>query len=298
MRIANSTVTDTILAQIQDLSTSQSKLQQQISTGLRISQPSDDPTAYGRVLSYQSSQRQVSQYTTNATNALAVTQASYAGLQSLKTISDRAGELVTLGSSTLGTTSMKSYAVEVNQLIEQAVQVGNTSYNNSYIYGGTAVDAAPYVATRDASGQITSVSYAGNTTQAQVPLSEGTSVTPATSGATNTGINDFINQLVSLRNALQSGDTSAVSATQSGLTTGENTIISAVAETGGMQTRIEAAQSELSSRATTLDTLISNEDSTDLSTAVVKLSQAQTAYQAALAGGSKIMNMSLLDYIH
>lgn len=297
MRIASNTISDTILSQIQDLSTSQAKLQQQVSTGLRIAQPSDDPTSYGRVLNYQSAQRQVTQYTTNASNALALTQASYAGLQSLKTISDRAGELVTLGSSTLGGTSMQSYATEVNQLIEQAVQVGNTSYNNSYIYAGTAVDTPPYVATRDANGQITSVSYVGNTTQAQVPLSEGTSVTPATSGTTNTGVNDFINQLISLRDALQSGDTSAVSATQTGLTTGENTIISAVAETGGMQTRIEAAQSELKSRTTTLDTLISNEDSTDISTTVVKLSQAQTAYQAALAGGSKIMNMSLLDYI-
>ena len=297
MRIASNTISDTILSQIQDLGTTQSKLQQQISTGLRISLPSDDPTSYGRVLNYQSAQRQISQYTTNASGALALTQASYAGLQSLKTISDRAGELVTLGSSTLGATSMQSYATEVNQLIEQAVQVGNTSYNNSYIYAGTAVDTPPFAATRDANGQITSVAYTGNTTQPQVPLSEGTSVTPMTSGATNSGVNDFINQLIALRDALQSGDTAAVSGTQAGLTTGENTIITAVAETGGMQTRIEAAQSELKSRTTTLDTLISNEDSTDISTAVVKLNQAQTAYQAALAGGSKIMNMSLLDYI-
>jgi len=297
MRVSNNTVTETILSQIQNLSTAQSKLQQQISTGLRISQPSDDPTAYGRVLNYQTAQRQVGQYQTNATNALALTQASYSGLQSFKKISDRAGELVTLGSSTLGTTSMQSYAVEVNQLIEQAVQVGNTSYNNSYVFAGSAVDTAPFVATRDASGQITSVAYAGNTTQSPVPLSEGTSVTPTTSGTTNTGLKDFVNQLIALRDALNSGNTTAVSATQAGLATGEDAIISAVAETGGMQTRIEAAQSELQTRTSTLDTLISNEDSTDLSTAVVKLSQAQTAYQAALAGGSKIMNMSLLDYI-
>lgn len=297
MRIANNTVSDTILAQIQDLNTTQSKLQTQISTGLRISQPSDDPTSYGRVLNYQTEQRQASQFTSNAATALALSQASYVGLQSMKTISDRAGELVTLGSSTLGTTSMQSYAVEVNQLIEQAVQVGNTSYNNRYLYSGTAVSTPPYVATRDANGQITSVAYAGNTSQASIPLSEGTTVAPSTSGTTNSGLNDFINTLIALRDALQSGDTTAVTATHDALTTGENTIVTAVAENGGMQTRIEAAQTELQTRSSTLDTLISGEDSTDLSTAVVKLSQAQTAYQAALAGGSKIMNMSLLDYI-
>jgi flagellar hook-associated protein 3 FlgL len=297
MRIASNTVTDTILNQLQQGSVNQSNLQTQISTGLRISQPSDDPAAYGRVLNYQTSQREVAQYAKNASTALAVSQASYAGLQSLNSVSDRAGELAVLGASTLGATSMQSYAVEVNQLIEQAVQLGNTQYNNNYLYAGTAVDTPPFDATRDADGQITAVAYVGNTSQASIPLAAGSSVAPGAAGATNTGIGDFITRLIALRDALNSGDTSAVNATQAGLTDSGNLIISAVAETGGIQTRIEAAQSDLQSRATTLDTLISNEDSTDITTAVVKLSQAQTAYQAALASASKIMNTSLLDYI-
>ena len=83
----------------------------------------------------------------------------------------------------------------------------------------------------------------------------------------------------------------------SGIAGVDEDTVRAVAETGGVQTRIEAAQSDLSSRSTTLDTLISNEDSTDITTAVVKLSQAQTAYQAALASASQVMNTSLLDYL-
>ena len=69
MRIASNTVTDTILNQLQQGSINQSNLQTQISTGLRISQPSDDPSAYGRVLIYQTSQREVAQYAKNAATA-------------------------------------------------------------------------------------------------------------------------------------------------------------------------------------------------------------------------------------
>jgi len=297
MRIATNSVSDTILRQIQQLSSDQSKLQTQISTGLRISQPEDDPAAFGQVVNFQSQLRQNAQFANNASTALALSQASYAGLQSLKAVSDRAGEIAALGNTTLGTSTMQSYAVEVNQLIEQAVQVGNSTYQGNSLYAGTAVDAPAFTVSRDASGQITGVTYAGNAAQASVALSSSSTVPPGTSNATNTGIGAFINQLVALRNGLQAGDANAVDATKQGLLDGENTIVSAAAEAGGIQTRINAAQAQLTSQATTINGLISNADSTDITTAVVKLSQTQTAYQAALQSASKILNLSLLDYL-
>jgi flagellar hook-associated protein 3 FlgL len=297
MRIATNSVSDTILRQIQQLNADQSKLQTQISTGLRLSQPEDDPAAFGRVVNFQSALRQNAQYASNASTALALSQASYAGLQSLKTVSDRAGEIAALGNTTLGTSSMQSYAVEVNQLIEQAVQVANSTYQGNSLYAGTAVSAPAFNVSRDASGQVTGVTYAGDAGQAPVALSDASTVAPGTSHATNTGLGDFITQLVALRNGLQAGDATAVDATKSGLLDGENTIVSAMAEAGGIQTRINAAQAQLTAQATTLNGLVSNEDSTDITTAVVKLSQTQTAYQAALQSASKIMNLSLLDYL-
>ena len=51
MRIASNTVSDGIVRQIQQLGVQQARLQTQVSTGLRISQPDDDPAAIGRVLS-------------------------------------------------------------------------------------------------------------------------------------------------------------------------------------------------------------------------------------------------------
>jgi flagellar hook-associated protein 3 FlgL len=297
MRIATNSVSDTILNQIQQLSSDQSKLQTQISTGLRITQPEDDPAVFGQVINFQSQLRQNAQYSNNASAALALSQASYAGLQSLKSISDRAGQIAILGNNTLGTGSMQSYATEVNQLIEQAVQVGNSTYQGNSLYAGTAVDTPAFTVSRDATGQVTGVTYAGDAGQAPIALSATSTVNPATTNATNTGIGAFINQLVALRNGLQAGDPNAVTATQPGLQAGENVIVSAVAEAGGIQTRINAVQTDLTAQSTTLSGLISNADSTDIATTVVKLTQAQTAYQAAIQSASKILNLSLLDYL-
>jgi len=298
MRISSNTVSDSIVRQIQQLSSQQAKLQNQVSTGQRISLPEDDPAAVGRVLNLESERRQLTQYGTNTAIALSLSQASSSGLQAIKKISDRAGQLATLGTGELGSASMAADATEVDQLIEQAVQTANTQFNGNYIYAGTAVGAPPVVAVRDPAGHITSVTYNGNATQAAIPLSDAASVTPSTDGTTNTGITSFITNLISLRDALNSGAPAAVTATQTNLTGSEDMLVSAIADNGGVQTRIEASQSQQSDRMTSLDSLVSSEVDADMPTTIVKLNQTQTAYQAALASAAKIMNMSLLDYIH
>jgi flagellar hook-associated protein 3 FlgL len=297
MRIASNTVNDSMVRQIQQLMTDQSKLQLQVSSGRRITQPEDDPAAVGRVLNLQTEQRQLAQYANNAARALTLSQTSFSGLQGLKKVSDRAAELATLGTGALSLDSMRIYGNEVDQLLEQALQLGNSRSGGDYVYGGTAVDAPPFVATRDAAGKITSIVFNGNTDQSSIPLSEATSVSPSTAGTTNTGIGAFLTNLISLRDALASTDIDAVRATQPDLLDAENMIIAAMADSGGMQTRIEAAQSQQKDRVMSLEQLVSNESSVDLPTTIVKLNQTQTAYQAALASAAKVMNLSLLDYL-
>lgn len=298
MRIASNTVSDSMIRQIQQLTSDQAKLQMEVATGRRITQPEDDPAAVGRVLNLQSEQRQLAQYENNASRALTLVQTTYSGLQGLKKVSDRVGELATLGTGTFDSTAMHTYGSEVDQLLEQALQLANSQSGGDYLYGGTVTDAAPFVAARDANGKITSITYSGNLSQAAIPLSEATSVTPTTSGATNTGLRDYLNSLVALRDGLNNGDATAVRAAQPALETGEDVLISAMAENGGMEARIEAAQAQQGDRVTSLTKLVSDESSVDLPTTIVKLNQTTTAYQAALSSAAKIMNLSLLDYIH
>jgi flagellar hook-associated protein 3 FlgL len=297
MRVTTNSNDSQMLAQIQNLISLQTRLQTQVSTGQRIFQPEDDPAGMGRVLALKTEQSQITQFASNTSYALDVSQASFSGLNAIKKISDRAGELSTLGAGDLSPDALKTNATEVNQLIEQGVQLANTQLRNNYLFAGTAVDTPPFVATRDASGNITSVSYAGNTTQASVQISSTASIAPGSSGAANQELADFLNHLVQLRDALNTGVSTNVSAVQPALVTDENNLVSGLSEYGAVQLRIEISQSQQQDRLNDIDKLVSSETDVDLPTTITKLNQASVAYQAALQSTTKIMGMSLLDYL-
>jgi flagellar hook-associated protein 3 FlgL len=202
-----------------------------------------------------------------------------------------------LGTGSIGTDAMAAYGAEVNQLLEQAATVGNTRSRNDYIFAGTAVTTPPYTLTRDASGNITSVAYAGDSSQISVPLADGTSIKPTTDSATNSGLADFMNQLVALRDALQSGSSAGVQATRPNLESSENLLVSSLSEHGAVQLRIEVAQTQHKVRGDELDRQISAEADADLPSTIVNLNQTTQAYEAALSSSATLMKMSLLDYI-
>jgi flagellar hook-associated protein 3 FlgL len=298
MRIATSNLSETVMTQLQKLNTEQARLQSQVATGQRITQPEDDPAAVGRVLKLENQQREIAQYGRNADRALQLSQASFAGLQGMKSISDRATEIGTLSTGVQSPEALQAYATELDQLIEQGLQTANSSLSNEYLFGGTAVDAPPFTATRDAQGHVTAVSYDGNADQASIPLSETATVKPGTSGATNNSLGDLLNDMIALRDALNAGNSSAVPTIQTGLLDSEDQLVSALAEHGGVQMRIEVLQTEQASRTENLESLISSEADADLPTTLVRLTQTQTAYEAALQSSAYIMRLSLLDYIN
>ena len=297
MRVTTNSNDSQMLAQIQKLSALQTRLQTQVSTGQRIFQPEDDPAAMGRVLALETERNQLTQFASNTTYALDVSQASFSGLNAIKKISDRAGELSTLGAGEMNPDALKTNATEVNQLIEQGVQLANSQLRNNYLFAGTAVDSPPFVATRDASGNITGVSYAGNVTQAGVQITSTASIAPGTSGATNQQLADFLNHLVQMRDALNTGVSTNVSAVQPALVTDENNLVSALSEHGAIQMRIEISQSQQQDRMGNIDKLVSSETDVDLPASITLLNQASVAYQAALQSSTKIMGMALLDYL-
>jgi flagellar hook-associated protein 3 FlgL len=277
----------------------QAKLQNQVATGQKIFQPEDDPSAVGRILTLDTEARQVQQFQTNANRALEVSQATYSGLQDIKTISDRAGEIATLGAGASSPDAYKAYATEVNQLIEQALQSGNAKLRNDYLFSGTALNTAPLTATRvpAGTGDITAVAYSGDNAQTSVQISQLANLSPGSSAATNTGLASFLNSLVALRDALNTGTSTAVSAVQPNLDSSENLLVNALSQQGAVQLRIEVAQSQQSTRSTNLEKLVSDEADADLATSATKLSQTSTAYQAALSSATKILQMSLMDYL-
>jgi flagellar hook-associated protein 3 FlgL len=230
---------------------------------------------------------------------LADSQNTSAGLSQLKSLADTASQLAATASSTTGTQGMQAAATQVNQLLEQAVSAGNSTSGGNYLFAGTALSTAPFTVTRDpTSGQITSVAYAGSANSVSVPLGDGSSVQPGTDATTNTALATFMNQLVTLRNSLQSGDSTSAQATATPLADSDDTIVGAISDQAAVQSRIQIAQTRQQTQLTNLGQDISTATAVDMPTAITKLNLASEAYQAALESAAKFMNVSLLNYIH
>ncbi len=297
MRITNQLLSENIVRQIQTLASRQAKLQTQVATGQRITQPEDDPSAVARVIDLTGEQRRIGQYLRNADRALAVSQASFASLQQIKRLSDRASEIATLGAGVISPSAGKAYAAELDQLVEQGVQLANARFGSDHLFAGTAVDQPPFVVERDAAGKVTSLAFVGNGESAPIPLSENASIAANASPETALALRDFFNEVIELRDALAGGDTAVISGLRTRMVNSEDRIVAALAEHGGVQTRIEASRAEQRDRADHLEGRVSAETDADLPSTIVKLNQAQLAYQAALQSGASIMRLSLLDYL-
>jgi flagellar hook-associated protein 3 FlgL len=297
MRISTNMISGIAINQVENLDGNVSKLQTQVSTGQRVSRPEDDPTAVGQLVNLQARQQTLAQYQQNASTALQISQTSTSALTDLKSVSDRASEIATLGSSTESASEAAAYGTETNQLLEQAVQMANTSVSGSYVFGGTATQAAPFQVTRDATGNITGVTYNGSSTTASIPVTDSASVSPYTDATTNQGMADFLNNLVSLRDALNNNDSTAASTVSDNLQTSESTIINSISEQGAVQSGIQVIQTQQKTAATNLETLVSNNRDVDMAQAMTQLSQAQVAYQAALQSTATILSKSLISYL-
>jgi len=128
-------------------------------------------------------------------------------------------------------------------------------------------------------------------------VSESANVSPYTDATTNQGIADFLNNLVSLRDALTNNDTTTSATVATNLQTTENTIINSISEQGAVQSGLQVVQSQQSTTATNLDTLVSSNRDVDMAQAMTQLSQAQVSYQAALQSTASILSKSLIDYL-
>jgi flagellar hook-associated protein 3 FlgL len=298
MRIPDLTVMDGITNQLATLGNQQTQLQNEVSTGQDLFQPSDNPSGAAQVLELQNQRLQMQQYAANTTTAMQTSQVALTGLQSLQSISNQVGAISTEGTSTLSAADAGSLATEVDQMLQEGVQAANTQNGDQYVFGGTAVTTPPFTVTTDASGTITGVTYTGTAAAAAVQIGTGTTITPGTSGTTNGQMADFLNQLVSLRDALNSADpATAVQAVSAGLATSENNLVDAISTQGALQARLTANTNQLTASFQANETQASNATNVDLPTTIVQLSAAQNAYQAALQSASNIMKMSLLNYI-
>ncbi|MCL5096417.1 MAG: flagellar hook-associated protein FlgL [Candidatus Omnitrophica bacterium] len=310
MRVTYNSLPDSLADQLNRLSLQQLRLQNQAATGRRVQSPEDDPAAMEHVLELQTEGRSLDQYKENIDYLKERSTAAYDAIQGLKKISDRAGEIANLADGTKSPQELRAYATEITQLIQQGVDLANSKYNGEFLFAGTQSDQSPFSATLDDNGQVTAFAYQGNSKVSECEIGENILIAVQVPGANDSGSgnrglitdtrtgSDFFNHLISLQDNLLAADTTAISATdRPALMQDEDNLVFHLGNYGAVQARLDAASASLSSRGSSVQSLISKEADADLADTLVRLNATQNAYQAALQSGAKLLNTSLMDYL-
>src|SRR6267142_4489240 len=133
------------------------RLQNQISTGLRIATPGEDPTIAERAIALQRILELKAQAKTNVQAAQSYLDASDTALSNVSKLLTDIRSAVVAANSDTSTDAMRAAAVEqVDQAITQLLNTGNQNFRGRYLFAGSRSTAAPFSQTADG------VIYTGN----------------------------------------------------------------------------------------------------------------------------------------
>jgi flagellar hook-associated protein 3 FlgL len=306
-RITNNMVSRSVLSDLNDIATRQAATRRQMSSGKAITRPSDDPYAAGRALSLRSELEGIKQHERNVQEAQGWMTVTDTALGQIGDMAQHARELVVQGATdTLPQTSRNAIADEIDQLIAGMKQEANATYDARYVLGGTRTNVRPY----DSTATTTDPSVPPNDTYAGDAANQlreiGPSVTMVVNvhgdevlgGATGSAGN-MLGVLRDIATHLRAGDTATLGTTDLKAIQGQiDNVLSVQARVGAGMNRLETASGRLAEMEESTTSMLSNTEDADMAETLVNFSTQQAVYQSALNAGARIVQTSLLDFLH
>lgn len=300
LRVTQGIVLNRLLTNIQDQSKRILDLQTQLATGLRVTTVSDDPVDARRAMNTRTTIAKNQQYLDNMSSATPRLEESVSSIQTMLNAVLRARELTIQGANgTEGQAALDAIAEEINQLLEGAVNTANHQSGNLYIFGGTRTRSVPFDVTRNVDGDITAVTYQGNTETMSVAVADGVSVKVNEPGSTVfQGSQDMFQTLIDIRDALLAGDQATLqNQGLDELETIRQQLNQGMARLGAVQNRVTSLTNETEDFQIQLEQLLSDSRDADFADVILRLNAQSNAFQAALNAAARVIQPSLLDYV-
>lgn len=279
------------------------RLREDISSGIRLRRMSDDPTAAAEVVRVGSSIRAITRFRQNTQVGTMRATAEENALDNLTNTMTRAAELaVSQASGTANAQTRIIAKAEVDQLISFAVDLGNTRIGDDYLFGGTragerpftvpATPADPFSRLVDAAN--VSVNPSGSTT---IEVADGKYVTPNHNGTEVFLTTDALESLRALSTALGNNDVPGIGTALDRINTATSNVQTLIGTQGARSNELDIARYNLDSLELTLTTFRADLRDTEVDKALAELVGKQTLYQAAMGATTRILGLSLANYI-
>jgi len=292
-------------ATLNDLNASLATMQRttnELSSGRRILEPSDNPYGASQVINLQSQLEGLSSYESNAQDGISWENTASTAMSSIAHVTQRVRELLVQGANgTYNQADLETMALQVEQLTEGIKQDANTQYAGQYVFSGTATTTAPY---EQGKGD----EYKGNEESVSRAVGPGASVTVTTNISTLLGSGEeakdgkLLETLRTIAKNLRAGTPEAreaLATTDLKTLDGNIETLTQLQATAGSATdQLQTALSRNEDLQTSISKALSNTDDTNIAEASVAYANEQAAYEAALRAAANIVQESLLNFLH
>lgn len=285
---------------LQVLQSNNLKYIERVSTGHGMQKPSDDPSSASALIRVQSYRMEISQCLKNSARVRSLTDISAQTIEKMMEVNTDIGTY-SVQYSSLNQDALLGIRSTIDGLLNQMIDLVNTKQMDTYLFSGNKLTDKPFEVTRDPDTQyITKIDYIGSMNDNVYLISPGIQLNALTDASENQKIKTALDNLLALRDAFYE-DPPNVSNIQSlgqKVNQDNQTIFADILGTlGAKLTRIEHAEQQNQYINEDLEKIASHHADVDLTDMIVKLQQSQCAYQAALQAGSKVLNLSLLNYL-
>ncbi len=294
MRITQRMTAARTLAGLESNQAALTRLQQEVSSGKVITQPSDDPAGTVSALQLRGEISRQEQWARNANDGVGWLGNLDTALTSANSTLRRVRDLVVQGMSSGSNSpqSLQALATEVTSLRDTLIGDANTNYLGRPVFGGTTASATAYSSSGTFQGDSVAVSRtinAGNSVRVDV---NGRDVF----GDDSTG-SDVFTLLSTIATNLQSGNTTALASNLTSLDAHSSNIVTKLADVGARYNRVDQVRQNSDSKQLDLKSSLSGIEDVDLPKTLMNISLQQAAYQAALKSTASIVQPSLVDFL-
>lgn len=316
MRLSTAQIYDQQMRGISSSQASWLKVGEQLSSGKRVVNPSDDPVAAAQAVVLSQAQAQTSQYSTArgfATNNISQEETN---LQQVTSVVQQAQTIVVAAANgTLSDDDRASYAQQLTGIRDQLLNLANTTDGNGrYMFAGYQTDKAPFA--QDANGDVTYVggdtpisqkvdsnrTMVTNHTGSQVFTSLTSNPTAEPDGSAsesnifttlNTAIKALNTPLESADQATSDAASAALDKTNRGLKNSLNNVLAVRSVLGTQLTELDNLDSKGDDTKVNQATQMSNLVDVDYTSAISSYTMQQTALQASYKVFTDMSSMSL-----
>ncbi|HLY19872.1 MAG TPA: flagellin [Bryobacteraceae bacterium] len=277
--------------------------EQQLSSGLRVSQASDAPDQISSILQVRAQIAGVEQTQENLSNVTPQVGSAENAIQQAIQVLDTATSLATQSAGSLSTPSQRLDAVpQVQGILEQLVSLSQTTVSGRYIFSGNLSGQPSYTMNAAGNGvqQMIQPAAPGQIEDANgVPFSIGLTAQQIFDDQANgkPATDNVFAAVTGLLTALQNNDTNGIQAALTNIQAASAHLNDQSSFYGAAQNNITTANNTAATTLIDLQQQLSNEQDADAAQASLALQSALTNEQAAMAAQAQFKPQSLFNYL-